>query len=343
MLLSRLASEGESLIPLTEIQDSARRAFISACKEGEFELNALLCTCGGRRDSIVAGRDRYGIALTTKLCLDCGVLRSDPYYSDKSLVKFYRTYYRRLYSGRTTCDEDFFQAQRCHGQEILRYVREFVPTGKVFEIGCGGGGILKAFSEAGWDSSGCDYDEGFLAFGRRKGLRLYLGGTQCLADSGKADLVILSHVLEHARDPLAVISEARLLLKESGVLYIELPGVLSLHEQYGDVAFYFQNAHCWHFCKATLIGLLRRADFSCLVADEQVRGLFRIGRQFEKDSDGPHLAERIVRLFVKQEFMRWFSIRTYQNRYGRFFPVRMILGDKLYRAGRRTWRSISEG
>lgn len=338
MLLSRLATEGESLVPLTEIQDSARQEFIRTCREGGFDLSPLPCACGGARDSVVAGRDRYGFPLTTKLCMNCGLLRSDPYYSDESLARFYRAHYRRLYSGRTKCDEEFFQAQLAQGRNILAYVQGIVPTGKVLEIGCGAGGILKAFRDAGWDASGCDYDEEFLAFGRRKGLRLFLGGARNLAADGKADLIIFSHVLEHVRNPLGAILEAKALLKQPGALYVELPGVLSIGEQYGDFAFFLQNAHCWHFCRATLVGFLRRAGFSCLKADERVRGVFRAESGQENEIPDPHLPTKIIRLLVAQEVKRWFSIRTYQNRFGRFFLVRMLLGNRLYVAGSRIWR-----
>ena len=58
------------------------------------------------------------------------------------------------------------------------------------------------------------------------GLDLRPGDVEVLADyAGKADIVILSHVLEHVPEPRPFLRRAADLLHPEGVLYVEVPGI----------------------------------------------------------------------------------------------------------------------
>ena len=98
----------------------------------------------------------------------------------------------------------------------------------VFEIGCGDGCNLLPFYFAGKDVCGCDFDERCLDMGRGYGLNLLLGDISVLeAQKKTADLIILSHVLEHFIDLNKALSRLRNLLSEGGYIYIEVPGIFN--------------------------------------------------------------------------------------------------------------------
>ena len=73
---------------------------------------------------------------------------------------------------------------------------------KIFEFGCGDGGILFALKQLGCDVYGNDFDSKTVEFGRSKGLTLELGDEYTLKKYGQADIIILSHVLEHIKNPI---------------------------------------------------------------------------------------------------------------------------------------------
>ena len=56
-------------------------------------------------------------------------------------------------------EEDLFQIQRKQGFDLLKRLADhgFSGNGRVFDIGCGTGGMLSAFSDQGWDVMGVDF------------------------------------------------------------------------------------------------------------------------------------------------------------------------------------------
>ena len=93
---------------LTEKQIKARDFFNAKLKNKEFTLIDNPCICRSKTDVLIAKSDRYGIALNTKLCLNCGLVRSDPYYDMDTLNSFYTDDYRALYTNSSKPLETFF-------------------------------------------------------------------------------------------------------------------------------------------------------------------------------------------------------------------------------------------
>lgn len=99
------------------------------------------------------------------------------------------------------------------------------------EVGCGSGGILQYFSNIGANVLGVDYGVDFIEFGRNKGLKIINGSITTLREKGiVADLVILSHVVEHFNDPYNTLKDLQKVVKDDGLVYIEVPGLLKLHK-----------------------------------------------------------------------------------------------------------------
>ncbi len=112
-----------------------------------------------------------------------------------------------------------------------RYLKQLYPQrGKLIELGCGMGFLLKAFAEDGWDVTGIEPDRGFCDYIERKqGLRAL---PAILEDSGtpdnSVDVVVFLHVIEHVPDPLATLQAIFRVLKPGGHLVLETPRYDSL-------------------------------------------------------------------------------------------------------------------
>lgn len=289
---ARYAVGAPATRPLRPEQAEARDEFLARRERGDFPEEPIDCLCGapdGANESVVALVDRYGMPNRVVLCAACGLGRISPRMTPAAYGSFYAGLYRRIYSKTSGGPAAVFDAYaRGKGQPLLRSLsRYFDPAGaRVVEIGCGGGWNLAPFANAGATVVGWDFDEEFLAEGRRRGLDLRRGGIAEAAAAGdRFDLAILSHVAEHMLDPVAELRTARSLLAPGGRLYVEVPGWLRVPEAKGDPMYILQNAHTWYFCLTTLSDVLRRAGFLPLYGDEECATLWTPADGAEADAE----------------------------------------------------------
>ncbi len=123
----------------------------------------------------------------------------------------------------------------CDGLDIpLRYLA--IPEkGRMLDVGCGDGSVLKLAQELGWNAQGVDFDAQAVDTARRKGLSVRLGGLaeQRYPDES-FDLVLMGHVIEHVHDPLATLREIRRVLRAGGKLVVATPNAASWgHRHFG--------------------------------------------------------------------------------------------------------------
>lgn len=217
------------------------------------------CVCGRTGGVEVATIDRYGFPLTTKLC-ECGVMRSDPYYTESALDEFYRKHYRTIYSRKGV--ESVYENETVEGEGLAAFIKEWVGEPEsVIEIGCGAGGILKAFKNA----RGCDVDAEYVEYGKSKGHDISLGWTV----DGEADVVIANQVLEHAVDPVATVEKWKPLVGK--YLVVSVPGIEGIPVMYGtNLLAYLQNAHVYHYTMSTLKYVMACAGFRLVIGNNYI-------------------------------------------------------------------------
>jgi 2-polyprenyl-3-methyl-5-hydroxy-6-metoxy-1,4-benzoquinol methylase len=194
-------------------------------------------------------------------------------------MKFYDAEYRPIYSGQFAETADFFQDQKRRGSVLLALLKtiiDFKEIQKVFEVGCGAGGILLPFSEAGKEISGCDYGEQYLQYGRDLGMQLYHGDVSTSGINIESqDLIILSHVMEHFQTPVQSIIELLRYIKPGGYLLLEVPGIMNIYRVYFRPILYFQNAHVFNFHSKFLGAFLGSLGLEILYGDEKALFLCR--------------------------------------------------------------------
>ena len=104
------------------------------------------------------------------------------------------------------------------------------PPGRLLEIGCGSGERLAHFAAKGWSVQGQDVDAKAVAHARAStGLPVHLGPIESLpASAGPFDAVVMSHVIEHVPDPVALLRQAGALMAAGGVLVAVTPNIESV-------------------------------------------------------------------------------------------------------------------
>ncbi len=311
MLNKRYEFDGKPSIKLNEIQLENKKIVEDKIKSKEYVFEKVDCViCNGSNFELLAEKDRYGLQVFTVICRDCGLLQTNPRMNQESYNDFYNRYYTRLYNGKDIVTESYFDNQKNHGKKILDFVEETIGekfTNKfVVEIGCGSGGILKAFKENTNKIYGLDLGSEYINFGKGKGLNLEIGTIKKLKHLGiKPDLVIYSHVLEHILNPYEELKELKDYLKSDSLVYIEVPGFKNLENPpswiYQDFLRYLQNAHVYHFSLNTLNNLAKKSGFKLVYGNEIINSIFKIG---EVDSNIKDNYEESI------SFLRKFENRT---------------------------------
>jgi 2-polyprenyl-3-methyl-5-hydroxy-6-metoxy-1,4-benzoquinol methylase len=109
------------------------------------------------------------------------------------------------------------------------------PGGKVLEIGCGNGDLLARLSALGWQAHGVEPDAKSAAIANARGLPVIVGEFDAQNFEPETfDAVIMSHVIEHVGDPVALLRDCRKSLKPDGRLLLLTPNMGSLgHRWFG--------------------------------------------------------------------------------------------------------------
>jgi SAM-dependent methyltransferase len=283
MLSKRFIGDEQSLMPLNKAQLEALNTFHKKLADNSLQYEAVNCLCGEDDAFTLACKDRYGIPLKTVICKKCGQVYSKERLDPPSSEIFYSSLYRELYVGKDVADERFFNKQHRRGNRIFSFLEPYRKKQhqNVLEIGCGAGGILYPFLVNGDSVFGIDLGERYLEFGRSLGLELACMSSHGLQETRPQhyDVIVLSHVLEHFSSIENELTSIQALLKEDGLLYIEVPGLFNLKESYDcDFLKYLQNAHNYHFNLATLKNTLAREGFTFIAGDESIRAVFKKGR-----------------------------------------------------------------
>ena len=271
----RFKKTSGAAIGLSALQEQYVAEVNGRLASGQYRMEHASCPCGADEADVISQVDRYGLALDTVLCTTCGTLRFDPYLSVESLADFYRVYYQDMYA-RAPDPAAYFARQRGYGARLLRLARDMLPPGAVVaEVGCGAGGALSVFNEAGYDTYGCDYSARLIELGTKKGLEhLYYGDVEELiggmsAAGKKADLIFLHHVFEHLPSPLTWLSTTQRVLADKGTVVIAVPDVTGI-DRYpspnGDLRLFLHIAHKFNFSLGGLAALAKRVGLHASLA-----------------------------------------------------------------------------
>jgi SAM-dependent methyltransferase len=290
---------------LTASQQSARDAILRSDRPEDYE--AVDCPCRARQgDRLLAEVDRHGIPCRNVICLACGLIRLSPRWREERYDRFYRSEYRSLYNPSLSSRADYAREVACNPATLARgrwiertALRYGLPARpRLVELGAGAGWNLSRLP-TGWHRVGYDVDDEYLEIGRNSfGVEMRKGLVEdALPAMSRADIVLLSHVVEHFPSPEAVLEGITRRLGPGALLLIEVPGLFRLHRTNLDPRSYLQNAHTFAYCAATLQDACRRAGLDVLEIDQFTRAVCRTGSPALQHADALRagLAERITR------------------------------------------------
>lgn len=282
------------------------------------------CLCGHNAGRIVTDIDRYGLAYRNILCDQCGLMRASPRWTVERYSRFYEEDYRDLYSpavsSETLVDYTIALSNGPGARHVATFVKKTwsdfgddrLPV--VIEMGAGGGWNL-ARLPTDWTRIGFDTDERYLEAGRVAfGIQMQKGFVEdVLPKLHKADIILLSHVLEHFSNPVGMIQRIAEAARLDTLILIEVPGVFRLHKSGMDPMRYWQNAHTYTFTARTLADTCRRAGFEPLRIDEHIQMVYRPGNRVQRPVvDDLEMADDVLG-YLKACEWRWETMQLLQK------------------------------
>lgn len=206
-------------------------------------------------------------------CAGCGAEQVEPRPDDAALAAFYQG---ADYTAHEPVDDVAARQRAAYQLAFLERFGAAVRGARILDVGSGGGQLLVAARQAG--AVVCAVDP--AAHAHKASERLQLEHVARIEELGERrfDGIVMSHVLEHVPDPVAVLAALRARLAPGGYLVIEVPNRASLRAQASprwmttlgaDERHRAFPAHLWYFTPRTLLQAAARAGFE-LVAQQTV-------------------------------------------------------------------------
>lgn len=213
-------------------------------------------------------------------CADCGYCHLDPLPDRELLADYYRHAYhaQRPWAGAAPLsDAEIARRRRSAGQRpayraVLQAVERHLPPGATRRmLDAGGGSSLLAccFLDHGWQALVLEPNRDAAVYARQFGIAVderMLEHTD-VAQAGRFAFVNLHYVLEHVRDPAAILRRAGELLAPDGILRVCVPNDFSpgqlawLAGSDLEPPWILHPDHVNYFSFESLVGLLQRCGF----------------------------------------------------------------------------------
>lgn len=290
MINKRYQYDEAAVASLTSARREAIKQFKDKLASGYYEEENVPCPCGVNDDELLAEKERWGVPMKTVICRQCGLIRTNPRLSEKSQTEFYRHEYPLITAKVDFVKNDERYYENLFNREYHRtyHIDSFIKQVQgqswfsdhqplvVADIGCGTGGMMQYFIDRKHMAYGCDYGKKAVAYGVSRGLNIKKGNASELGGLVKAELVIMSHILEHVAWPHQFISEVVELLRPGSLLYVELPGVLAISAKRNrnDFLRFLRVYHMLNFSLGTLVNLVESHGFRLVKGTQWIYALF---------------------------------------------------------------------
>jgi len=220
----------------------------------------VLCD-GESYELVLTGRDRMrGLPGEFRVmrCMGCGLCRTEPRIPEEERAKYYEPE-EQVQAGKATRIGIY---QKRLADRLQRALGR--SSGKrVLDIGCGQGVFLEMMRDRGFEVCGVELGEESSRIAREeRGLSVVTGDLSDLdVEKESFDAVLMSHLIEHVEDPIALLERVRDLLRPGGVALLSLPNYRCIERRVFGANWYpwCLPVHLYHFDKHSIRRAAERA------------------------------------------------------------------------------------
>ena len=235
-------------------------------------LDACL-VCGGKRlEPLPLVYDYRDTRFPLVECRECGMR----FLSVQPAAESYSALYDSSYfendfrCGRCETNSADEAAFRAENRGLLDDFATLRPPGRLLDVGCAAGWLVKHAGERGWQAQGVEFSPDPVAIARANGLDVIQGDLLAARfPAASFDLVYLGDVLEHVPDCRAILGEVARILAPGGFLYLRGPTTthslgrslaLAVYAAAGrPIVLHEPPYHLWEFTPGSLGRLARSA------------------------------------------------------------------------------------
>ena len=207
--------------------------------------------CGNKTFNTISTKDSKNRSfLKIVLCESCGMVQQDPIPSEDAVNDYYSNEYRKDYKKTITPKiKHVFRAGNLALDRINFLKKRGIASGKLLDVGAGGGEFVYVSGKLGFDSAGIEPNIGYSEYGQKEyGIALNTG--QLSDVSGQFKIITMFHVLEHIPDPILTFERLWKLIEKDGNIFIEVPNIETSKASPQNIYF---RAHIHYFSEATLV------------------------------------------------------------------------------------------
>lgn len=219
-------------------------------------------------------------------CLNCGVVQHSNIPGISDIEKIYnKEYFTKKKEG---MGADFIGEEKLYLERFgdrLKKIENRIKKGRILDIGASVGHFLFCAKENGWDVTGIEVSKDAVEMAKQRyGLDIQIGTIDDInIEKGLCDVVTLWHVFEHFPAPLSSLMKIYDVIREDGLLVIELPNIESKEAKRDIInwSFLMPAEHLYHYTPKAISILLETNGFK--VEDiEYASGGTGIGKKMEK-------------------------------------------------------------
>lgn len=254
------------------------------CKSEEYDVVASYEQPDAYERSVGVGEEEYSRQWVR--CQNCGFHYSIYSRDEEILDRIYTASYRDQSSDwrKATTEEIFEKVIKLPAAESetkwrIQWIKDHIrqawnngmmkkgqPPYRLLDIGGATGVFAYEFQDKEWTSSIIDPGESGKFIEQKYGIPYRQAYYHANSFQNAFDLISLVFVLEHMRDPGAILREIHKDMTKDSFLYIEVPDALAfeLKDRSDDI---FNSCHLWMFTANTLTSLLDQCGFEAFSID----------------------------------------------------------------------------
>lgn len=217
-----------------------------------------------RQDIFPTSLGVFIFQLKDEMCLNCGLIFSNPIPNQKSLNNFYS---KKFLNKSLVPDYNL-------KKQLNFFFKNFNKKQKILEIGSSNNFLIQKLKTAGYKAFGYDLLN-------NKNLK-----------SKKYDVILLNHVLEHTSNPLKFLKTVKRFCQKKTKIVIEVPDINNYFRSETSV---LTCEHHYHFSKFSLIKLFKKVGFDLKFQEKkEISRKFSLRLIFESSPKSKRKKKRLV-------------------------------------------------
>ncbi|MBM9577318.1 class I SAM-dependent methyltransferase [Leptospira sp. 201903070] len=215
--------------------------------------------CNNQTFRVRPGVVRDNTSLNILECDQCGLV----FLSGNEHIEDFHYENSGMHGDELISEGSWLKENEKDDERRLQFLKPKLVNKRLLDFGCGIGGFLiksKAYTEL---SEGVELELRLQSYFSKVDLKVWKNLEEVLESNEKYDIITAFHVIEHVKDPIAIIKSLTKMLKPDGEIIIEVPSssdaLLTLYKSESFSRFTYWSQHLYLFNSETFRVLIQKS------------------------------------------------------------------------------------